>query len=99
MIFMLAGLRQVLHEDDGLRPRKELPSPAATACFNSCTTSGVGTTPRAGTQTQTTAEPLTGSGTPITAASATFPVASRRASISAGPVRLPEILRASLDRP
>ena len=55
--------------------------------------------PGIGTQTQTIAEPLSSSGTPIAAASEIAPVAISRFSISDGPVRLPETLIVSSERP
>ena len=51
------------------------------------------------TSAQMMAEPLIGSGTATAAASLTSPVARSRASISAGPVRLPAILIVSSERP
>ena len=56
-------------------------------------------TPGIGTQAQTIADPFTGCGMPNTAASASLPVAIRMPSSSAGPVRLPEILMVTSERP
>jgi hypothetical protein len=56
-------------------------------------------TPGIATQTQTMAEPLRSSGTPMAAASLISPVPISRPSISLGPVRLPETFSVSSERP
>ena len=73
--------------------------PWTTACDSSAFSAASAATPGIGTQTQTMAEPLISSGTPITAASDTLPVPVSRVSISDGPVRLPETLIVSSLRP
>ena len=73
--------------------------PFTTALDSSFSNAASAATPGMATQTQTMAEPLSSSGTPITAASDTLPVPVSRVSISDGPVRLPEILMVSSLRP
>ena len=98
MIFMLRVFGRSLTSTTW-RGRYELPMPLTTAAANSCSSASSATTPGIGTHTQTMAEPLTSSGTPITAASDTLPVPVSRVSISEGPVRLPETLIVSSLRP
>src|ERR1700734_1367438 len=73
--------------------------PLTMADDNSSETPRVTSMPGIGTQAQTIADPLTGWRMPNTAASETLPVSIRMPSSSVGPVRLPEILMATSDRP
>ena len=98
MIFMLRVLGR--SETKTIRfGRYAEPRPDITARASTSVVSAREVSPEAGTTAQMMAEPLIGSGTATAAVSLTSPVARSRASISAGPVRLPAILIVSSERP
>ena len=73
--------------------------PATKARDSSLSRAASVATPGRATHTQTMAEPLSSSGTPTTAHSTSFSVFISRFSSSDGPVRLPETLIVSSERP
>src|SRR5690606_11098080 len=79
--------------------RNAFPRDDATASDTLVSRPGPGSTPGAATTNSATVSPLMVSGTPTAAAIVTSSRATAADSISAGPTRLPALLRVSSDRP
>ena len=79
--------------------RMARPMCCTTRSISSRRRASLGASPGRSTAKQTTVSPFTSWGTPMAAASVTAGCPTRTDSISAGPTRLPAILRVSSDRP